>query len=45
MVFLTSTVINTNGNMEKLERKIKCKKVDVSIGYLILPLQMLTSEV
>ena len=27
MVFLTSTVINSNGNMKKLERKIKCKKL------------------
>ena len=27
MVFLTSTVINSNGNMEKLERKIKCEKL------------------
>ena len=24
MVFLTSTVINSNGNMKELERKIKC---------------------
>ena len=38
MVFLTSTVINSNGNMKELECKIKCEKVDVSIGYLILPL-------
>ena len=45
MVFLTSTVINSNGNMKELERKIKCEKIDVSIGYLILPLQMLTSEI
>ena len=45
MVFLTSTVINSNGIMKELERKIKCGKVDVMIGYLILPLQMLTSEV
>ena len=35
MVFLTSTVINSNGNMKELER----------IGYFILPLQMLTSEI
>ena len=27
MVFLTSTVINTNGNMKELERKIKCEKL------------------
>ena len=29
MVFLTSTVINinSNGNMEELERKIKCEKL------------------
>ena len=45
MVFLTSTVINSNGNMKELERKIKVWKVNVSIGYFILPLQMLTSEV
>ena len=35
MVFLTSTVINSNGNMEELERKFKCEKVDVSMGYFI----------
>ena len=51
MVFLTSTVINSNGNMnmmKELERKIKCEKLmfrSFSIGYFILPLQMLTSEV
>ena len=46
MVFLTSTVINNNENTKELERKIKCeKKVDVSIGYFILRLQMLTLEV
>ena len=27
MVFLTSTVINGNGNMKELERKIKCEKL------------------
>ena len=27
MVFLTSTVINSNGNMKRLERKIKCEKL------------------
>ena len=27
MVFLTSTVINSNGNMKALERKIKCEKL------------------
>ena len=27
MVFLTSTVINSNGNMKELERKIKCEKL------------------
>ena len=27
MVFLTSTVINSNGNMKELERKIKCEKI------------------
>ena len=27
MVFLTSTVINSSGNMKKLERKIKCEKL------------------
>ena len=27
MVFLTSTVINSNGNMKDLERKIKCEKL------------------
>ena len=27
MVFLTSTVIQSNGNMKKLERKIKCEKL------------------
>ena len=28
MVFWTSTVINSNGNMKELERKIKCEKFD-----------------
>ena len=27
MVFLTSTVSNSNGNMKRLERKIKCEKL------------------
>ena len=27
MVFLTSTVINSNGNMKEIERKIKCEKL------------------
>ena len=27
MVFLTSTVIKSNGNMKDLERKIKCEKL------------------
>ena len=27
MVFLTSTVIDSNGNMKVLERKIKCEKL------------------
>ena len=27
MVFLTSTVINSKGNMKELERKIKCEKL------------------
>ena len=27
VVFLTSTVINSNGNMKELERKIKCEKL------------------
>ena len=27
MVFLTSTVINSNGNMKERERKIKCEKL------------------
>ena len=27
MVFLASTVINSNGNMKELERKIKCEKL------------------
>ena len=27
MVFLTSTVIDSNGNMKELERKIKCEKL------------------
>ena len=27
MVFLSSTVINSNGNMKELERKIKCEKL------------------
>ena len=27
MVFLTSTVINSNGNMNELEHKIKCEKL------------------
>ena len=27
MVFLTSTVINSNGYMKELERKIKCEKL------------------
>ena len=31
MVFLTSTVINSNGNMKELERKIKCEKFFLSL--------------
>ena len=27
MVFLTSTIINSNGNMKELERKMKCEKL------------------
>ena len=27
MVFLTFTVINSNGNMKELERKIQCEKL------------------
>ena len=27
MVYLTSTAINSNGNMKDLERKIKCEKL------------------
>ena len=27
MVFLTSAVIKSNGNMKELERKIKCEKL------------------
>ena len=27
LVFLTSTVINSNGNTKELERKIKCEKL------------------
>ena len=27
MVFLTSTFINSNGNMNELEHKIKCEKL------------------
>ena len=27
MVFQTSTLINSNGNMKELERKIKCEKL------------------
>ena len=27
MVFLTSTIINSNGNMKELKRKIKCEKL------------------
>ena len=27
MVFLISTVINSNGNIKELERKIKCEKL------------------
>ena len=27
MVYLTSAVINSNGNMKELERKIKCEKL------------------
>ena len=27
MVFLTSTVINSNGNMTELKHKIKCEKI------------------
>ena len=27
MVFSTSTVISSNGNMKELERKIKCEKL------------------
>ena len=45
MVFLTFTVINSNGNMKEFEHKIKCEKDAVSIGYFILLLQMLTSKV
>ena len=36
-VFRTSIVINSNGNMKE--------KVDIPIGYFMLPLQMLTLEV
>ena len=32
MVFLTSTVINSNGNMKELERKIKCEKLVFRLG-------------
>ena len=32
MVFLTSTVINSNGNMKELERKIKCEKLVFRYG-------------
>ena len=31
-VFLTSTVINSNGNMKELERKIKCEKLMFRYG-------------
>ena len=27
MVYLTSIIINSNGNMKELERKIKCEKL------------------
>ena len=27
VVFLTSTVINSNGNMKEIESKIKCEKL------------------
>ena len=27
MVFLTSTIINSNGNMKELECKMKCEKL------------------
>ena len=27
MVYLTSTIINSNGNMKELEHKIKCEKL------------------
>ena len=32
MVSLTSTVINSNGNMNELERKIKCEKLMFPYG-------------
>ena len=35
MVFLTSTVINSNGNMKELERKIKCEKLIFDIVFHI----------
>ena len=44
MVFLTSTVINSNGNMKELKRKIKYEKLSFDRVFM-LPLQMLTSEV
>ena len=45
MLFLTSTAINSIGNMKELRNAKLSVKVDVSIGYFILPMQMLTSEV
>ena len=33
MIFLTSTVINSNGNMKELERKIKCEKLMFRYGF------------
>ena len=46
IIFWTCTVSNScNGNMKELGRKKSVLKIDVPIGYLMLPLQMLISEV
>ena len=47
IVIWTSTFSNSNGNIEELQPKILCEelRVDVPIGYFMLPFQMLTSKV
>ena len=38
IVFLTFTVINSNGNMKELERKIKCKNLMLRYGVFHIAL-------